>query len=311
VRLTVDSGAVDVNNAGVVLGLAYDSTAGAQLVTTWDTRHGTQTVSATLGMGQDTFAINDAGLALTRYSGNTVASIWRSGDDTSLLLCLRPNENSPCSPNPSFTIPADLNNRGEVATGIARTVFYTPEDYYYEVRLVIWTVGDADDDITVVPTADAYVRAGLWAATNFGAVSTLRVKKGISPDTTRRSYLKFDIGVIKDVERATLRLYGHLSDAGTRQAQTTIYAVSDTSWDERAITWNTRPDLGTVVGRVIVNGTAPQWVEIDVTKFVRAEHRAGRNVISLALRSVDHTSAYGEFQSREAGNTGPRLVITP
>jgi hypothetical protein len=158
------------------------------------------------------------------------------------------------------------------------------------------------------PTADAYVRAGAWSLTNFGSLPALLAKKGVSPDNTRRSYLKFDIGAIDNVGRATLRLYGHLSAGSTRQAQTTIYAVR-ASWDERLITWNTRPDLGAVVGRVVVSGTSPQWFEIDVTAFVRAEQQAGRHVVSLALRNVLHSSAAAEFGSRESGSVAPQLLI--
>jgi hypothetical protein len=160
------------------------------------------------------------------------------------------------------------------------------------------------------PMADAYVRAGVFAGDNFGSQPTLRAKKGVSPDTTRRSYLKFDVSHISDDRRVTFRLHGHASSA-TGPVKVTVYAVSNTSWDERTVTWNTRPDLGAVLGTVTVDGTATQWVDLDVTAYIRSERRAGRNIISLALRSVDHTSAYAEFQSREAGSTGPRLVVTP
>ena len=157
--------------------------------------------------------------------------------------------------------------------------------------------------------ADTYVRAGVWAATNFGAVPVLRAKKGVSPDNTRRSYLKFDIGRVTNVTRATLRVYGHLSDTTNRTAETIVYAVRDISWDERTLTWNTRTDLGTVLGRIIVEGVAPRWLELDITAFVRAEHAAGHDVVSVALRNVTHTSAYAEFASRESGSIAPQLVI--
>ena len=143
------------------------------------------------------------------------------------------------------------------------------------------------------------------SSANFGAAPTIRVKKG----TTRRPYLKFDISQINDTDRVTLRLHGNASSA-TGPVKATLYSVPDTAWDERTLTWNTRPALEKVLGSVTVDGTAPQWVYVDVTKFVRSERRAGRNVISLALRSVVHSSAFARFQSREAGDTGPRLVIT-
>jgi hypothetical protein len=164
---------------------------------------------------------------------------------------------------------------------------------------------------TLAPVADAYVRDGSWASTNFGAASTLVSKKGVSPDATRRSYLKFDISGIggSPVEHAALRLYGHLSNASTLQAETTIYTVGDTTWGERAVTWNTRPNLDLVVGRVTMTDTAPRWFEIDVTKFIEAERQAGHIAVSFALRNVLHSSAFSEFGSRESGATAPQLVV--
>jgi probable HAF family extracellular repeat protein len=174
------------------------------------------------------------------------------------------------------------------------------------LHAVLWPVISR----TLSPVADTYVRAGAYAAQNFGSSRTLLAKLGVSTDNTRRTYLKFDVSHIKDNDRVTLRLQGSASSE-TGPVKSIVYAVSDTSWDERTVTWNTRPALGAVLGSVTVERRGIQWVELDVTKYVRAERRAGRNVVSLALRNAAHTSAYATFQSREAGNTGPRLVITP
>ncbi len=174
-------------------------------------------------------------------------------------------------------------------------------------RATIWPVGVH----AITPIADAYVRGGVWSATNFGSASALFAKKGVSPDNTRRSYLTFNVAGVHTIERATLRLYSHVSSASTPAIQATVYSVPDVTWDERTITWNTRPNLGAVLGSITVDDAAQQWVDIDVTKFVRSERLAGRNVISFALRVLDHTSAALEVQSREAGSTGPQLVIVP
>ena len=164
---------------------------------------------------------------------------------------------------------------------------------------------------TAAPIADTYVRAGVWGSTNFGGAPLLTAKKGASPDNTRRSYLKFEIGARPDVQHATLRLYGRLSDEGGSTAETLVYGVADTSWDERTVTWNTRPDLGGVLGRFVVRATSPRWFEVDVTAFVRAEQRAGHTVVSLALRNLTHSSAFAEFGSRESGSGAPQLLIAP
>ena len=162
---------------------------------------------------------------------------------------------------------------------------------------------------TTPPLGDAYVRAGAFASANFGREKTLLAKKGISDSNTTRTYLTFDISHLTDRDTVTLRLHGDAPNAAG-PVRTTVYAVRDTSWGEQTVTWTTRPALGAVLGTVTVVGATPQWVQLDLTSYVRAERRAGRKVISLALRNVDHTSSPSQFQSREAGSTGPRLVIT-
>jgi hypothetical protein len=164
---------------------------------------------------------------------------------------------------------------------------------------------------TVAAIADTYVRAGVWATTNFGRAPVLTTKKGASPDNTRRSYLKFEIGAVPDVQRATLRLYGRLSVEGGSTTETIVYGVRDTSWDERALTWNSKPDLGNILARFVVASTTPRWFEVDVTAFVREEQRAGHTVVALALRNVTHSSAFARFASRESGSAAPQLVIAP
>jgi hypothetical protein len=75
------------------------------------------------------------------------------------------------------------------------------------------------------------------------------------------------------------------------------------------VTWNTGPDLGAALGTLPVVGSAPRWLEIDVTTFVRARRAAGFDAVRLALRSLAHTSAPAIFNSREAASGQPPLVI--
>jgi uncharacterized membrane protein len=205
----------------------------------------------------------------------------------------------PTFPGFSFTEALAVNDAGQIVGSIAESGGTR--------RATLW-------DANAHPAravADTYVRAGRWAATTFGAATVLQVKKGSSPDNTRRSYVKFDISAVPPVDRVVLRLYGHLSNDSTREAQTTVYAVSDSSWGEHTLTWNTRPDLGAVIGTVRVRATSPHWFEIDVTGFVRSEQRAGHKIVSLALRNILYSSAYVEFASRESGSVAPQLVIRP
>jgi YVTN family beta-propeller protein len=162
---------------------------------------------------------------------------------------------------------------------------------------------------TLSSVADAYVRAGASASTNFGAAPTLLVKKGVSPDNTSRGYVTFDVTGVRPFARAALRVYGRVSNTSTPAIKVTVYAVPDATWKEGEITWNTRPDLGAILGTTTVAGTAPRWLLLDVTKFLRAELAAGHGRVAVALRSLDHTSATAVFNAREAGTAPPQLLI--
>src|SRR3712207_9471645 len=57
--------------------------------------------------------------------------------------------------------------------------------------------------------ADAYVRAGQYAAQNFGTATELHVKTSDTADLTRETYLRFDLtglGPAGGIESARLRL---------------------------------------------------------------------------------------------------------
>ena len=165
--------------------------------------------------------------------------------------------------------------------------------------------------VTRPAVADAYVRGGGFASINYGGVPHLLAKLGVTDDNSRVSYLKFDLSGITNVARATLRFYGRLSNTANSSVQTTVHGVSNTSWNERTVTWNTKPAVGAALGSVTIRGIAPQWYDVDITAYVQAQQRAGRTTIAIALQTATHTSAYVEVASREAGARGPMLIITP
>ena len=165
--------------------------------------------------------------------------------------------------------------------------------------------------VTRPPVADAYVRGGTAAEANFGTAAQLLAKLGVSDDNSQISYMKFDLRDVASVSRATLRLNSRLSNTATSSVQTIVRAVADTSWDERTVTWRNRPAIGDALGSITVKGTTARWQEVDVTSYVQAEKRSGRNVITLALQNTTHSSAQVQAASREKGAEAPALVIQP
>jgi hypothetical protein len=60
--------------------------------------------------------------------------------------------------------------------------------------------------------------------------------------------LTFDVSAVGDGDRVSIRLNGRLSSVASHNVVTTVYAVPDVTWDESGVTWNSRPNRGTVLG---------------------------------------------------------------
>jgi hypothetical protein len=145
--------------------------------------------------------------------------------------------------------------------------------------------------VAFVLVADAYVLASN-PTINYGA--EWRLGTAASPD--RDSFLRFNLsGLDYPVTQATLRL--HPFDSSV--AGVSVHALTDTTWSEVGITYNTAPAVGAIVG---TSGpvTANTWVEIDVTSFI-----TGNGDYNLALTS---TGGLLRFVSRE-GTNPPQLVV--
>ena len=157
------------------------------------------------------------------------------------------------------------------------------------------------------PAVDAHVRAGAYASQNFGSAAELIVKHSSVADYQRRTHLRFPLGS-GPVGRAVLRLRGALTSAG--DVPIAIYPVSNVTWGESGLTWNTQPPAGaTAIASRRVASTAGAWYEWDVTAYVRNERAAGRAAVAFALAATTTTSPYAAFASGEASANRPELLI--
>jgi hypothetical protein len=160
----------------------------------------------------------------------------------------------------------------------------------------------------LAPTADAYVRAGGSAATNFGTATQLISRLGSSAGNTYETYLTFDVGQLCTVSSVKLRLYGKLS-AGSNLS-VSAYGVANTAWTETGINWNNKPAAGSLLATKVIANTTSAFYEWDVTAYVRSEINAGRTRISLVLKNPSVSSNEATFNSRQATTNQPRLVLT-
>lgn len=155
--------------------------------------------------------------------------------------------------------------------------------------------------------ADAHVRDGSYSSINFGTEPLLEVQTRTTGQN-RESYFKFDLADVSIFTGARLRVFGALSGNGNVAA--TVHAVADINWIETEITWDTRPGIGGALDTTTVSGRTFGWYDLDVGSFVRAEKSAGRNTISLALRSVESSRRTFQIQSREAVSNRPLLILS-
>jgi PKD repeat protein len=155
------------------------------------------------------------------------------------------------------------------------------------------TVSAVGQPVTFFPSDDSFVRTN-FPDENNGSLSNLRSFKKLAETDT---YLKFTVtGVTGAVASAKLRLFvvDASPDAGT------LYSVSDTTWSENTITWNTKPPPDTLIGPA---GAAPlgTWIEIDLGGTI-----TGNGTYSFALRGASSDGAW--FSSKEGAND-PQLVV--
>lgn len=153
---------------------------------------------------------------------------------------------------------------------------------------------------TLAPAADAFVRDGSYAGTNYGGETLLAVKNA-SAGYHRRSYLKFNLaGLPAAPRRAVLWVYGEVSDAGGTQATIQAHTVTGDSWTETGLTWNNQPALGTTLSSAAL-GDSSDWIPLDVTPHVQAQY-TGDRVATIAL-TQPAAGLYISLHSRtNAGN---------
>ena len=161
---------------------------------------------------------------------------------------------------------------------------------------------------TLAASADAYVFDGATGA-NFGTATGLQVKKGAT-GFTRQAYLTFGITSLATVNTATLRLFTNLNTVENASVQIAAYGAAS-AIEESTVNWTTKPaTTGGLLGTAVVVGTGANWVEIDVSAFVKAAVAAGKTRVTFALQGTASTASYVNIASREAGETGPQLQIT-
>ncbi|HEX4792517.1 MAG TPA: DNRLRE domain-containing protein [Humisphaera sp.] len=172
------------------------------------------------------------------------------------------------------------------------------------------TINIQDDVKTIKDIADAHVNDGANANANFGSFAQIKVKAGTTGQN-RVAFLKFDLTGITNVNSVQLQLFGELSAASSSGVVTQIFPVLNSTWSETGITFNNKPaPSGSAVGSATITGTTPRLYTFDLTTFIKTQLALRRTVITLKLKNPSPSTPIVLFNSREAANNGPQLVIS-
>jgi hypothetical protein len=148
--------------------------------------------------------------------------------------------------------------------------------------------------VTVNASADTSLSSATANATGSSAALTVDGSPAID------SFLRFSVsGLPGPVQRATLNLF-----ATDGSVDGDVLYPAATSWNERKVTWNTRPARTGAAAATVGAVSAGTWVSFDVTSLVTGN---GTYAFDLATASADSTV----FASRETKTKSqrPQLVI--
>jgi N-acetylneuraminic acid mutarotase len=161
---------------------------------------------------------------------------------------------------------------------------------------------------TFLPSADAFVRNGNYAGTNYGTDTSLIIKAANVSGYSRMSYLRFSLGTATNITSAKLRVYGRNID-NTNTVKIFAYGVNNDTWTETGITFSNAPTASTsVLDSAAVNNVA-KYYDIDITSFVKTQ-ASGDKIVSVLLKDPLTKNTNIVFNSKEHKSNKPQLVIS-
>jgi hypothetical protein len=152
----------------------------------------------------------------------------------------------------------------------------------------------------VFPVADATVRGGVNANTTHGTLPTLEIRTTPprASTTTAKRFLRFDLnGLSGPPTNAFLRLMPLVTPT---PVQHSVQTVSDDTWVESTVTWNTKPAAGATQGSW--TPVIGRYANVNVTPIAASEYGTANKLLSLKVISDTASSAAQvQYASRENG----------
>jgi hypothetical protein len=163
------------------------------------------------------------------------------------------------------------------------------------------------------PSHDTFVHKNNGGTEVFGDSDMLVVYKWNNGKPVRMSFLKFDIsvglrlaafqemGYQLSPSSSSLKLYVSKADI----PDLTLWAVSDTTWDESTMNYNTMPERGEELWSTSETLVVDSWVSIPLGNYIT--ELSGSVAFALTTTSVDSATQL-RFSSKE-GDNPPALDV--
>jgi|GEM_PF-4758774 len=157
----------------------------------------------------------------------------------------------------------------------------------------------------LLPTDDTYVQEYANENTPLGDLNELLLNTTTTGAYFTRVFFKFDISNINLMYVSSVRLYFYTLDV-TQSVSTSLDKLA-TNWDEKTVTWNTKPaDLGEISSFYINGWDDNTWNSRDVTNYVKS---ISSDSVAFQLRPYGYDNKHANISSKE-GTHPPFLRIT-
>jgi len=150
------------------------------------------------------------------------------------------------------------------------------------------------NSLTFTPVDDTYVYQN-HGTKNYGSFTSLQT----DGNPIKHILLKFNVNGLggQQITNATLRLYNvDRSNIGGD-----FYRVSDNTWEEGTVTWDTAPAADTTLLASLGSVSTDTWYEVDLSSLI-----TGEGTYSLMISSTAPNGA--DYASKEGANS-PQLVV--
>jgi hypothetical protein len=309
----VDHGSRPLNKTyayAVVPGLSPDETAAYAANSPIQVLANTPTVQAVrnAALGQTQIAFFGAGAVSIN------ATTWVAVNQPALLIVREVGEDLEITASDpkqaATTLTIDVNRRvigsgakWQPTSQVTRITLPLPASPNLGSSVTRTYTGMGGDGVLLAAQADAYVRNGTYANTNYGGATTLPVQNYVVGQS-RENLLRFDTSSIRgEIVYAEVRL---MAVSGTSPIAIAAAPLLSDAWSETGVTWNNKPASSAELGRVSVK--QGQVASFDVTNLVK-NAVTGDNQISLRIYSPTMNYRTISFASREHSNAAYRPVL--